>query len=229
MFDRIARTYDVLNHFLSLGRDRSWRRRAARRLDASRCRKVIDLATGTGDMLIDLLREHLGITEATGIDISESMLEVCRRKLRKRSLLNRARISCGDASATPFPDDTFDAATMAFGIRNTPDASATLQEIRRILKPGATALILEFALPPCPVMRWFYLQYLRHVVPFVGSLISGDRQAYRYLNTSIEGFLRPTEFCRLMEEAGFRDVSARPLTFGVASIYMGVKADQGVQ
>ena len=116
---------------------------------------------------------------------------------------------------------TFDAATMAFGIRNTPDAAATLREIHRILKPGGTALILEFSLPANRVMRWCHLRYLRLVVPFIGALVSGDRHAYRYLNESIESFCRTADFCRLMQQAGFRDVSVIPLTFGVASIYTG--------
>ena len=223
MFDRISRTYDLLNHLLSLGRDFSWRRKTAGQLDASREMKVLDLATGTGDMLICLLRHRPNITQATGLDISENMLSVCRDKLRRRSLLQRVDLLCADASKTPFPDETFDAATMAFGIRNTVDASATLREIHRILKPGGVALILEFSLPACPVTRWFYLRYLRLVVPLIGSLVSGDRHAYRYLNESIESFQQPAGFCSLMEEAGFRDASVIPLTFGVASIYQGVK------
>lgn len=223
MFDRISRTYDLLNHLLSLGRDCSWRRTAAGQLDANRDLRLIDLATGTGDMLISLLRHRPHITEATGLDVSENMLAVCREKLRKRGLIQRAGLLCADASKTPFADGAFDAATMAFGIRNTADASATLSEIHRILKPGGTALILEFSLPACPVMRWFYLRYLRLIVPFVGSLVSGDRHAYRYLDESIEGFQQPAEFCGLMQGAGFHEVSAVPLTFGVASIYRGVK------
>ncbi len=223
MFDRIAPTYDLLNHLLSLGCDFSWRRKAIRQLDASRDLNILDLATGTGDMLITLFRERPNTAEVTGLDISENMLASCREKLRKRGLADRARLLCADASKMPFVDGTFDAATMAFGIRNTVDAAATLREIHRILKPGGTVLILEFSLPACPVVRWFYLRYLRLVVPFVGALVSGDRHAYRYLNTSIEAFRQPAEFCRLMQEAGFCEVSAVPLTHGVASIYKGVK------
>jgi len=223
MFDGIVPTYDLLNHLLSLGRDFAWRRKTAGLLDAGQSLKVIDLATGTGDMLISLLRQRPNITEATGLDIAENMLAACREKLTKRGLAHRAKLLRADALGTPFADGTFDAATMAFGIRNTADASVSLREIRRILKPGGTALILEFSLPACPVMRWFYRRYLRLVVPFVGSLISGDWRAYRYLDESIEGFRQAQEFCRLMQEAGFRDVSVVPLTFGVASIYKGIK------
>jgi demethylmenaquinone methyltransferase/2-methoxy-6-polyprenyl-1,4-benzoquinol methylase len=223
LFDRIAPTYDPLNHLLSFGRDFSWRRKAARQIDAGDGLKVIDLAAGTGDMLIALLREHPDIAEATGLDISENMLDLCRAKLHRRNLEGRVNLLCADAAATSLPDDHFDAATMAFGIRNTPDAAATLREIHRLLKPGGTAVILEFSLPSRPIVRRFYLWYLRHVMPLVGALISGDRRAYRYLDESIEGFLQPAEFTRLMDQAGFREIAVVPLTYGVASIYRGVK------
>jgi len=223
MFGRIAPTYDFLNHLLSLGRDTPWRRKAARQLPQDRTLKIVDLATGTGDMLISLLRERPNIAEAVGSDISAEMLNACRLKLHKRGLESRVELMCADASGTSFPADTFDAVTMAFGIRNTADASATLRETHRILKPGGLAMILEFSLPACPVMRWFYLRYLRLVVPFIGSLISGDRRAYRYLDQSIESFQQPQQFCSLMQKAGFHDVSAIPLTWGVASIYRGTR------
>jgi demethylmenaquinone methyltransferase/2-methoxy-6-polyprenyl-1,4-benzoquinol methylase len=223
LFDHIAPTYDLLNHLLSVGRDFSWRRKAARQLGAGAGLKIIDLAAGTGDMLIALLREHRDIAEATGLDISENMLELCRAKLRRHGLEDHINLLCADAAATSLPDDQFDAATMAFGIRNTPDAAATLKEIHRILKPGGTVLILEFSLPTCLVVRWFYLRYLRRVVPFIGALVSGDRRAYRYLDESIESFLQPAEFVCLMEQAGFHEVSSTALTYGMASIYRGVK------
>ncbi len=223
MFDRIAPTYDLLNHLLSLGLDFSWRRKAVRQLDASHDLKVLDLATGTGDMLITLFHERPNVAQAAGLDISENMLAACREKLRKHGLVDRARLLCADASKMPLADGTFDAATMAFGIRNTADASATLREIHRVLKCGGTALILEFSLPACPVMRWFYLRYLRLAVPFIGALISRDRHAYRYLNESIEGFHSAEDFVALMRHAGFDEVSVVPLTFGVASIYRGAK------
>jgi demethylmenaquinone methyltransferase/2-methoxy-6-polyprenyl-1,4-benzoquinol methylase len=223
MFDRIAPTYDVLNHLFSFGRDWSWRRKTARRLDKGRNLRVVDLATGTGDMLISLLRERPGVIKAVGLDVSQNMLAICRTKLGKCDLQGRVELVLGDASATPFAEGSFDAATMAFGIRNTTDVPATLREVHRILKSGGTALILEFSLPACPVVRWFYLQYLRFVVPPAGGIVSRDRHAYRYLDESIEGFHQPQEFLRLMAEAGFHGVSAIPLTFSVASIYTGTK------
>lgn len=223
MFDRIAPTYDLLNHALSWGRDYSWRRKAAGPLDKSRSLKVIDLATGTGDLLIALLRQRPNIAEAVGLDVSANMLGICREKLSRCSLMGRIELLCADASATPFPENAFDAATMAFGIRNTPDVSRTLKEMCRILKPGGIAVILEFSLPRNRVLRCCYLTYLRLMVPLIGSLVSGDKPAYRYLDKSIEHFHGPEEFVALMRGAGFSDVSAVPLTFGVASIYSGSK------
>lgn len=223
MFARIAPTYDLLNHILSLGRDLAWRRRVAGLLGTCERARVADLATGTGDLLIALLRRHPELTGAVGLDFSEPMLAVSRNKLRRARFADRAELLCADASATSFSDGTFDAVTMGFGIRNTLDVRTTLREIHRILKPGGVALILEFSLPRNRVVRWCHLKYLRHGVPLIGALISGDRQAYRYLNESIEAFHPPGEFCRLMAEAGFAQVSATPLTWGVASIYRGQK------
>lgn len=223
MFDRIAPTYDLLNHLLSAGRDYSWRRRVTGLLKGRGALHVIDLATGTGDLLISLLQGCPSIVRAVGLDLSEHMLDLCRAKLRRRGLLERVDLVCGDASATALSGDTFDLVTMAFGIRNTVDAAATLGEIHRLLKPGGTTLILEFSLPPQRVVRWCYLKYLRAVVPCLGSWVSGDRQAYRYLDETIESFHRPQAFCALMQEAGFREISAISLTLGVASIYQGTK------
>lgn len=223
MFGRIAPTYDLLNHLLSFGRDRAWRRRTAARLDAGRRRRVLDLATGTGDLLIAILKRHPHLDEAVGLDISEEMLAICRRKLRRQRLDGSVELLLADASKAPFADGSFDAVTMAFGIRNTADTPATLQEIYRLLKPGGEILILEFSLPKGSCMRWCYVQYLRFVVSIVGRLISGDPEAYRYLDRSIEAYHQPARFVSFMQEAGFRDVTVTPLTFGVASIYQGIK------
>jgi len=220
-FDRIAPTYDFLNHLLSFGRDRAWRREVANLLGEGRGLLIADLATGTGDVLAALLRRCPHIARAVGLDVSERMLDLCRQKLGKAGLTDHVQLVHGDASSTPFVENSFDVVTMAFGIRNTPDADATLREIHRILKPGAFSLILEFSLPENRVIRWCHLKYLRFGVPFLGSLISGDRHAYRYLNESIEAFYPPGEFCALMAKAGFVEVSATPLTWGVASIYRG--------
>jgi demethylmenaquinone methyltransferase/2-methoxy-6-polyprenyl-1,4-benzoquinol methylase len=223
MFDHIAPTYDLLNRLLSFGRDVSWRRRAARCVEDRGPVRVVDLATGTADLLIALLRERPRIVDAIGLDCSDEMLRLGRRKMDRWGLSHRARLVQGDATSTLFPDASFDAVAMAFGIRNTPDVRTTLDEIHRLLRPGGTVVILEFSLPESPIMRWGYLAYLRFVVPLIGAIVSGDRRAYRYLNRSIEDFHRPAAFRTLMERAGFRDVSVTPLTGGVASIYKGSK------
>ena len=228
MFDRIATRYDLLNHLLSLGRDVAWRRRAVGYLPTDRPLHVIDLAAGTGDQLIALLRHRPNVAEAVGLDISANMLDVCRKKLRRHGLTKQVRLVCQDAAATSFPDNTFDATTMAFGIRNTADVSRTLREMLRILKPGGIAVMLEFSLPTNRVIQRCYLTYLRFAVPLIGSVVSGHGDAYRYLNDSIEGFYQAQEFLSLMRAAGFASVSATPLTFGVASIYTGLKVSSEV-
>ena len=223
MFDRIAPTYDLLNHLLSLGRDSSWRRRAARALPQREGLKVADLATGTGDLLMALLRERPNVSEAVGVDISQEMLKIAFRKVSERGFADRIRLVRDDAVHSALPGESFDAVTMAFGIRNTPDVEATLGEIYRLLRPGGIGVVLEFSLPRRAVLRGGYLVYLRSVVPALGALLSGSRSAYRYLNESIKAFSRPDEFCTLMSTTGFAQVSATPLTWGVASIYTGSK------
>lgn len=222
-FDAIAPTYDLLNHVLSLGWDFAWRRYVARRLGRERPQRIVDLATGTGDLAIALPRHGCDCGEIVALDISEPMLAIGRRKVERAGFSDRIRLVRDDAMQTSLPAGSFDAATMAFGIRNTPDVAKTLDEIFRLLRPAGVAVILEFSLPPNLAIRGLYLAYLRFVVPLVGGLISGNRQAYRYLDTSIEAFYRPAEFCRLMEQAGFANVEAIPLTLGVASMYCGSK------
>jgi demethylmenaquinone methyltransferase/2-methoxy-6-polyprenyl-1,4-benzoquinol methylase len=226
MFDRIAPVYDILNHLLSFGRDFSWRRRLADSVVKDKKLRVLDLATGTGDVLISLLKRNSNVTEAVGLDISEDMLALCRRKITRRKLSDRIKLICANALATGLDDESFDAVTIGFGIRNTPDAFKTLTEIRRSLKKGGTALILEFSMPANRILRGLYLFYLRFFVPLIGRLLSGDNHAYRYLDTSIENFHRPDDFRRLMQKAGFSNVDATPLTFGVACLYQGTRPNE---
>jgi demethylmenaquinone methyltransferase/2-methoxy-6-polyprenyl-1,4-benzoquinol methylase len=223
MFDRIAPAYDILNHLLSFGRDFSWRRRLADTIVKDKKVRVLDLATGTGDVLISLLKRNPNITEAIGLDISENMLAICRRKIARHKLTYRIKLVCADATASDLAHESFDVVTMGFGIRNTPDASKTLTEIHRLLKKDGMALILEFSMPANRILRGSYLFYLQFLVPLIGRLLSGDNHAYRYLDTSIENFHRPGDFCRLMQKAGFSNVYATPLTFGVACLYQGTK------
>lgn len=225
MFDRIAPAYDRLNHLFSFGRDFSWRRRLADAVDKNEKLRVLDLATGTGDVLMTLLDRNPNIAEAVGLDISENMLALCRSKITRHKLTGRVSLVCADATASGLAGETFDVVTMGFGIRNTPDAFKTLTEIHRLLKQGGTTLILEFSMPANRILRNCYLFYLRFFVPLLGRLLSGNNHAYRYLDTSIEKFHRSDDFCRLMQKAGFSDISAKPLTFGVASLYQGTRSN----
>ncbi len=226
MFDRIAHRYDLLNRLLSMRQDVAWRKKLARYLPDYQPLWLLDLATGTGDVAITLLRRDSRVTRALGVDMSEKMLDEGRLKLEKLRLTDAIQLQTGDATALELADNTFDVTTIAFGIRNVMDPSVSLKEMIRVLKPGGRSLILEFSLPGNVLMRGLYLFYFRHVLPKVGALISGDSHAYNYLNQTVETFPYGRAFCRLMEKAGFRNVSAHPLTFGIATIYQGDKPVQ---
>lgn len=223
MFDRIAHRYDLLNRLLSFGQDVVWRRKVAGFLPEFPQLKVLDLATGTGDLLISLYQKDPRISSGIGIDLSEKMLEVGREKLKAYPENPPLTLRRGDAVDIPFPAGSFHAVTIAFGIRNVLDVEESLREMRRVLVPGGRALILEFSLPKNVFIKGSYLFYFRKILPMVGGLISGDADAYRYLNRTVESFPFGEEFCRLMTKNGFRNVGFKPLTFGVASIYYGSK------
>lgn len=223
IFDRIHKRYDFLNRLFSLGQDIFWRRKLSRRLPGADGQKLLDLATGTGDVAFSILKHSRRVAHAYGCDMAANMLTLARFKADKKQLVSRIAFLQADAGNIPFGPDVFDAATMAFGIRNVPDPLHVLTEIARVLKKGGRALILEFSLPRNRVIRKLHLVYLRTVIPRVGAWISGDKHAYRYLNTTIESFPYGDAFCRLMKDAGFREVAHRPLTFGVATIYQGEK------
>ncbi len=228
MFNRIAPRYDLLNHLLSFGQDFFWRRKVAKYLNSSRNGrlKILDLATGTGDLLISLFRENPKITKAVGLDISENMLAICREKINSHKLTEHISLIQADAAAIPFPENSFDAVTIAFGIRNTADTFETLKEMHRILRPGAISLILEFSLPANRILRKCYLFYLCRFVPLLGRVVSGDNYAYRYFGKTVENFYSADDFCVLMKEAGFLNVQANQLTAGVVCIYHGHKAEE---
>ncbi|MGE3727089.1 MAG: bifunctional demethylmenaquinone methyltransferase/2-methoxy-6-polyprenyl-1,4-benzoquinol methylase UbiE [Candidatus Sericytochromatia bacterium] len=223
MFDRIAHRYDFLNHTLSLGIDYHWRRQLAEKLPARADLKLLDLATGTADVLIELCQQNSGIQSALGLDLSEQMLAKGREKIQALPLKSRAELKHGDACQIPVEDSAYDVITMAFGIRNVLDVDLCLREMLRVLAPGGRALILEFSLPPQPLMRSSYLLYLRHILPQIGGLISGDGAAYRYLNQTIESFPCGQDLCDHLIAAGFKDVAFTPLSLGIASIYQGDK------
>lgn len=219
MFDRIAPRYDLLNRLLSFRRDVAWRKALVLALPAGDRLRVLDLATGTADVLISLGAARDKIRRGTGLDKSAGMIARARPKIAGASApLDLVR---GDACGLGFRDASFDAVTIAFGIRNVPDVPAALREMRRVLRPGGRALILEFSLPANALIRNGYLVYFRHVLPRVGGIVSGDAQAYRYLNESVESFPYGEAFLTLMREAGLRDTKAMPLSFGIATLYAG--------
>jgi demethylmenaquinone methyltransferase/2-methoxy-6-polyprenyl-1,4-benzoquinol methylase len=235
MFDAIAPTYDGLNHFLSLGIDRGWRKRAVKMVAAflrsrdssplpspSSPFRLLDVATGTGDMVIELAR-RIPSASITGADISENMLAVGREKVERAGLSARVVLQTGDAEALDFPDGAFDGVTVAFGVRNFGDIPAGLGEMRRVLRSGGRCYVLEFSEPRAPIFGWVYRFYFHRVLPWFGRMVSKDRAAYTYLPQSVDAFPSPERFSEMLREAGFSSVSTKKLTFGVAFIYEAVK------
>ena len=224
MFDRIAHRYDFLNRFLSFGRDVYWRKQIVRFLPSRSNLDILDLATGTADVLLTLCRKSDCIATGGGVDMAGRMLRGAQTKVASCGLQNKLTFVRADATRLPFASASFDVVTIAFGIRNFIDVRETLQEIHRVLATGGRLLILEFSLPSNRLIRCGYLFYFRHVLPLLGSLISGDSHAYRYLNRTVETFPYGENFCDIMRKAGFAEVRTWPLTFGVAAIYQGDKS-----
>jgi len=223
MFDRIAKRYDFLNHFLSLGQDYVWRRKLLQKVPKKKDIHLLDLATGTGDVALTLVHQLPQIKQAVGVDMSGEMLKIAQKKVRQRGLSSRIQLHRANATNIPYKDEVFDLATIAFGIRNVDDVSAGLGEMFRVLKSGGRVLILEFSLPSSVWFRKLYLFYFRHILPRIGGFFSGDSYAYSYLNRTVETFPYGEDFLDLMREVGFENVQATPLTMGIASIYQGEK------
>ena len=221
MFDHIAPAYDRLNHLMSLGIDRRWRRRALRWLQPFRPQEVMDVATGTGDFAL-LACRMLQPRALTGIDISEGMMQVARQKAREAGLDGRIRFRREDCEALTFADASFDAVTVAFGIRNFEHLDLGLREMCRVLRPGGHLAILELSTPERFPMRQLYRLYSR-LIPLMGRLVSHDRNAYTYLPESIRAFPQGEVMSRSLRRAGFSEVSFRRLTFGVCTLYMATK------
>ena len=222
IFDAIAGRYDVINTVLSGGLHRIWRRELRRKLPQKFHQIVLDLATGTADVAIELTKDD-HVAKVIGVDLSEGMISIGRTKLAKLSLVNRIQLQVGDAQKLTYTSDQFDAATMSFGIRNVPDVDACLREIYRVLKPGGRCLILEFAMPSSLFVRTFHLFYLRRILPVIGRMLSGHGTAYSYLNQTIEDFPYGANFVSLMRKAGFHEPDYSSLTFGIVNLYWGDK------
>ncbi len=222
IFDEIAGTYDLINHLLSFGIDIYWRKKLMRFLPARSELNVLDIATGTGDIAITLAKQA-SVRHITGIDLSKEMVDIGRDKVKKKKLDAKISLEIGDGIHIPLDDASFDAVTIAFGIRNFDDIQTSLENMVRVLKPRSRALIMEFSLPQNPVVKQGYLFYNRNILPRIGNFISGHNDAYSYLNETIEDFPYGQAFADRMRQAGFDDVSFHPLSFGIATIYCGEK------
>jgi demethylmenaquinone methyltransferase/2-methoxy-6-polyprenyl-1,4-benzoquinol methylase len=229
MFDRIADRYDLLNRLLSLRRDVYWRRRLVDFVPEGQNLRLLDLATGTADVALTLCQRCPRITSAIGVDMSETMLQLGQQKVVAASLEERITLKRDDATNLDIDSDSFDCVTIAFGIRNLTDFRAGLSEMHRVLAPGGRLLILEFSIPSNRLVRWFYLPYFQHVLPRIGAVISGDGQAYRYLERTVSSFPHGAEMVRHIEATGFQNVTATPLTFGAVTIYCADKANSDKQ
>lgn len=221
LFDKIAFRYDLLNHLLSGGVDLYWRRAAVQTLSAFRPRRILDVATGTADFALATMR--LAPDEVIGVDISEPMLEVGRRKIAKRQLTDRIRLQSGEAEQLDFGNGTFDAAIVAFGARNFEHLDKGLSEMCRVLKNGGGIIVLEFSRPRVFPLKQLYFFYFKHILPAVGRLISNDREAYQYLPDTVMRFPEGNDFLERLRTAGFSSLREQRLTFGIATIYSGVK------
>lgn len=221
MFGAIAARYDLLNTVLSFGLDRLWRREAARVALAGSPRRILDVATGTGDLALALKRTHPH-AEVTGVDFSDPMLAIARDKARRSGL--RLTLEPADGTALPYPDASFDAVTIAYGLRNFSDPRRGLEEFARVLRPGGRLVVLEFPPPPEGLFGRLFRFYFFTVVPLVGRLVCGDEVAYRYLPASVSRFPRPGDLAAMILAAGFRRARYKLQTFGVSALHVGEKA-----
>lgn len=223
MFDNIAPTYDKLNHIMSLNIDRMWRRRVMRIVRRAKAHKIMDVATGTGDLAIAMAK-RVDRTQILGVDLSEEMLAVARRKVEKQGLEERIMLEKGDAeNLSMVATDSIDAVTVAFGVRNFENIELGLSELYRTLKPGGKLVVLEFSMPKNRLIRWVYSQYAHRLLPRIGGMISKDKQAYTYLPDSVEEFPTSERFSDMLRAVGFSRVKARSQSFGIAYIYEATK------
>jgi demethylmenaquinone methyltransferase/2-methoxy-6-polyprenyl-1,4-benzoquinol methylase len=219
MFDAIAGRYDFLNHLLTAGIDRTWRRRAIASLALTGRERVLDLCTGTADLAIEARTAKPPAARVLGVDFAAAMLHVGREKLRRRRLDQTIALVRGDAMRIPLADGAVDAVMMAFGIRNVENMEAVCDEMLRVLKPDGRLAILEFAIPTTAAVREAYLWYFNRVLPRIGRLVSRHHSAYGYLAASVGAFVSPAEFVTILRRRGFVDVSAAPLTLGIVFLY----------
>jgi demethylmenaquinone methyltransferase/2-methoxy-6-polyprenyl-1,4-benzoquinol methylase len=220
MFDNIANSYDFLNHSLSLGMDNVWRKIAIKKL-TNNPKTILDIATGTGDFAVSAAK----YTDAkiTGIDISQGMLNVGIEKIRKKNLNNRISLQLADSESLPFNDNTFDAITAGFGVRNFENLNKGLSEMKRVLNKDGIVVILEPSTPKYFPLKQLYTLYFHHVLPTIGAWVSKDKSAYSYLPESVDAFPSGEKFIVELKNVGFRDCKHIPLTFGIVSLYIAIK------
>ncbi len=222
MFDNIAFRYDFLNRFLSAGIDIKWRKKAIKQLQNMQPKMILDVATGTADVAIMasvILKPH----KITGIDISDGMLDLGRKKIQKLGLQNTIELLNGDCETINFSSDSFDAVTVAFGVRNFENLEKGLSEIKRVLKPGGKLVVLEFSKPKALVVKPMYNLYMKFICPVVGKIFSKNRSAYQYLDESINKFPEGKHFTAILDNLGYRNTYSKPLSLGICSIYCGEK------
>ncbi|MFN5371371.1 MAG: bifunctional demethylmenaquinone methyltransferase/2-methoxy-6-polyprenyl-1,4-benzoquinol methylase UbiE [Bacteroidia bacterium] len=221
MFDAISKRYDFLNRSLSFGIDVYWRKKMVAKLRKDQPASILDIATGTADVAISLRK--LNPEKIIGLDLSEKMLEVGREKISKRKLSGLIQLVKGDSEQLPYADNTFDAVTVAFGVRNFENLLRGLQEMHRVVKPGGKVVILEFSRPYAFPVKQLYEFYFKHFCPWWGKLVSKDNAAYTYLYDSVKAFPEGDDFLRIAKEAGYIDGKAERLTFGIVSLYTVLK------
>jgi demethylmenaquinone methyltransferase/2-methoxy-6-polyprenyl-1,4-benzoquinol methylase len=222
IFDDIAGTYDLLNHSLSMGIDVYWRNKMLKHLPNKESINALDLATGTGDVALTLVKDKR-IKKITGLDLSKGMIDVGIKKVQKRGLEKKIFLMLGDGVNIPTGDAAFDLTTISFGIRNFSDPQKSLHDIHRVLKKEGRLMIMEFSIPKNFIVRNVYFFYFRYLLPFIGNIVSKHKDAYTYLNKSVEDFPYGEQFLGMMRNAGFQDLKMIPLTFGIATLYIGDK------
>ncbi len=222
MFNNISKTYDFLNHFMSLGIDIIWRKKAINELKKDQPKLILDVATGTGDFAFEALK-ILKPDKIIGVDISQGMLDIAKQKIAKRGLGSQYEVKLGDSEKLPFEADEFDAVTVAYGVRNFENLEAGLADMFHVLKPGGKAVILEFSKPKAFPIKQLYNFYFNYITPTIGKIFSKDARAYSYLPESVAAFPDGKTFNALMEKVGYKNTKHRPLAFGNCSIYTGVK------
>jgi len=222
MFDKIAPYYDLLNRVLSVGIDTIWRKKAISMLKAQQPKIVLDVATGTGDMILEINRQ-LNPEKIVGLDIANEMLEIARKKISKKNIDGFTTLTLGDSENLPFDDNTFDAITVAFGVRNFENLERGLQEMNRVLKKDGQVVVLEFSKPTRPPFKQFYNFYFKNILPLIGRITSKDPKAYGYLYKSVQAFPDGKKFEKILEKTGFKWTHSDPLTLGICTIYSARK------